>query len=178
MSDGGQVTDMFYAQVGFSDNHSGQLFVGDAPVFATLAFDDEGEAPSRSLFAATILELGVFSGASGYVQIDPGGRVDVGSLLRLGRAGGSGDIIINAGGEMLVGGFYGGGFFGQSVELWSGSRIDLRDGGKLVIGTNTLPLNDQDLGAENAFEAIDAGTLLVGNGGELRGTGLVLGNCW
>jgi T5SS/PEP-CTERM-associated repeat protein len=176
VSDGGVVNDMGFAQVGFSSNSSGQLFVGNEPVFVAFGFDDEDEELARSLFSASILEMGVFAGATGYVQVDQGGRLDIAAQIRMGRAGGTGELVINEGGEVLVGGFFAGGFLGQSVELWPGSTIDLSGGGKLVIGTDTTPLDEPVPGTGNAFDDIDAGTLLVGQGGQLRGSGLVIGD--
>jgi hypothetical protein len=169
VSDGGVVNDMVFAQVGFSSNNSGQLFVGNEPVFAAFGFDDEDEELARSLFSALILEIGVFTGATGYVQVDQGGRLDT-AQISMGRAGGTGELVINEGGEVLVGGI---------LELGPGSTIDLSGGGKLVIDTDTTPL-DQPVppGTFNAFDEIDAGTLLVrgGSGPVLRGTGLVIGD--
>lgn len=174
VSGGGQVTGMQFAQIGFSNNSSGRLVIGEAgpPVFD----DDLGEylPVPRSLFDAGFMEIGVFGTAQGTVEVNNGGRVEVSSLLRLGREGGTGVLEINEGGEVLVGGFFGGGFFGQQAELWSGSSIDLSGGGKMIIGSDTGPLNAP--GLPNDFEFIDNGTLLVGNNGVLKGTGTITGN--
>lgn len=176
ISGGGQVTGMWFGQIGFSNGNSGQLVVGEAgpPVFDE---DEGGYLPvPRSLFAADFMEIGVYGTAQGTVEVGNGGRVEIGSMLRMGREGGTGLLEILEGGEVLVGGFFGGGFYGQTAELWSGSTIDLSDGGKMVIGTDTTPLNEPVPGAGNAFDDINPGTLLVGYDGTLKGTGTVIGD--
>lgn len=165
---GARVYDVPFAQIGFSDNNSGQLTVGG---------NIDEENPTQSIFSASIMEIGVHGSAQGEVIVEEGGRVDIGSLLRLGRGGGTGTLTVNEGGEVLVGGFFDGGFFGQGIELWDNGTIDLSGGGRVVIGTNTEPLLDPVGGNPNEFENIDPGTLLVGSGGGfLSGTGTIIGS--
>lgn len=174
ISGGGRVTAMPFAHIGFSNNSSGLLTIGETtpPIFN----EDEGEyeAVPRSLFSAGTMEIGVFGTAEGTVKVNNGGRVEINSPLRMGRGSGTGLLEVNVGGEVLVGGFFGSSFFGQEAELWHGSTIDLAGGGKMVIGTNTGPLDEP--GLPNDFESIDQSTLVIGNDGTLKGTGTVIGD--
>lgn len=164
---GGRVHEMPFFQVGFSAGNTGTAVVGD-----------ENDAVTSSL-QASIIELGVFSAvnpSNGTLTVNANGRVDT-DILRLGRGGGTGSLVVNQGGEVLVGGFFGGGFFGQFIEIWDGGTIDLSTGGKVVIGTNTAPFSEPGLGTPNEFDNIADGTLLVGGGGGLlKGTGTILGD--
>jgi len=171
---GGRVTELPFAQIGFSNNSSGLLTIGETgpPVFNE--DEDDFDPVPRSLLAAGMMEIGVFGTAEGTVEVNNGGRIEINSLLRMGRGGGTGLLAINEGGEVLVGGFFGSSFFGQQAELWSGGTIDLSGGGKMIIGTNTGPLDEP--GLPNDFESMDAGTLLVGQSGVLKGTGTVIGD--
>jgi len=162
---GARVHSVDFLNVGFSAGNTGAAVIGDA-------LDSD-----TSSVEAFYVEIGVFANdvvgqSHGTITVNSNGRLDA-DLVRLGRDGGQGDLVVNQGGRVLVGGFYG---FYNTVELWEDGMIDLTGGGKVVIGSDTAPLSEPDLGTPDAFDGIDNGTLLVAHNGILKGTGTIRGD--
>lgn len=153
--------------IGFGGGTSGQVTVGHADDFET------------SILSAGVglIEVGTFSNqftgpGQGTLTVNANGRVETDRLM-LGRGGGAGTVLVEQGGELLVGGFSG---FFNTVEVFQGSFINLVGGGKIVVGTNNDSALGPDFGNPNEFDNIPDGTLLVGANGVLKGTGTIFGD--
>lgn len=170
VANGGRVYDIGSLNIAFSDGSSAVVHVGDGVVEPPA----DGETPLRSLLQASFIGIGVYGTANGQLSVTGNGRVETMNLT-LGSGGGTGLLDVDAGGEVLVGGFYGGGPFTDRVELRNGSTIDVSDGGKVVIGSNTPPLLEPVFGVIDFFGEIDPGTVLVSRNGKIKGTGTING---
>lgn len=153
--------------IGFGGGTSGQVSVGHA---------DDFEKSILSV-GVGLIEVGTFNNqftgpGQGTLNVNANGRVETDRLM-LGRGGGVGNVFVNQGGELLVGGFSG---FFNSVEIYQGSTLDLSAGGKVVVGTNNDSALGPGFGNPNEFDNINDATLLVGANGILKGTGTIIGD--
>ena len=134
---------------------SGQLTVQGDSYYAAF-----GQSTASTVTIGDYLSIGEYGG-SGTVDVQDLGRVNINSRILLGLpdtsnpgAVGIGTLNVHAGGRVTV---------GSKVESWAGSTVDVSDGGHLLIGLGNV-------------DTITDGTVQVGPGGTLAGTGAVIGN--
>jgi hypothetical protein len=99
------------------------------------------------------LSIGEYGG-TGEVTVDNRGKLDVSGRIILGMDGGTGTLTLNANSQATV---------GFKLDSYAGSTVDLTAGGKMLVGSGDV-------------DSLPAGTLKVGFGGTLAGTGTIKAN--
>lgn len=164
---GGLISSSFIAVVGTTASYygsDGQLIVGDSADAET------------SLFRGGTLQVGQSISTSGEVNhglvtVNDNGAVEVKYLL-VSQSGGIGDVEVHSGGTMLVANRinYINNGYRTLADLGADGTIDLSAGGKMVLDGVT------NFGDTSVFDSVAPGTLRVGTGGELKGTGTIIGD--